>query len=184
MRPGRRAGPGRGPRPRPGPPRWRSPPGRGHTLTPRPRGTNPTGVIPRRGRRAAPGRGPRRSHRQAAAFAPGRAHAATAGQSIDPSAPGPGNDPQDLDQAGTPSCPRSGARVSAETLPQRKGSRASTDRPRSAGVTVHESRVTSVQKRMEPRRSLLGASVDVTDARDRTHLTWPAYTLGRCLQTP
>src|SRR5271166_3753005 len=32
-------------------------------------------------------------------------------------------------------------------------------------VTVHESRVTSVQKRMEPRRSLLGASVDVTDAR-------------------
>ena len=30
-------------------------------------------------------------------------------------------------------------------------------------VTVHESRVTSVQKRMEPRRSLLGASVDVTD---------------------
>ena len=34
-------------------------------------------------------------------------------------------------------------------------------------VTVHESRVTSVQKRMEPRRSLLGASVDVTDARRR-----------------
>ena len=33
-------------------------------------------------------------------------------------------------------------------------------------VTVHESRVTSVQKRMEPRRSLLGASVDVTDARN------------------
>ena len=34
-------------------------------------------------------------------------------------------------------------------------------------VTVHESRMTSVQKRMEPRRSLLGASVDHTDAR------WP-----------
>ena len=34
-------------------------------------------------------------------------------------------------------------------------------------VTVHESRVTSVQKRMEPRRSLLGASVDQTDARKR-----------------
>ena len=33
-------------------------------------------------------------------------------------------------------------------------------------LTVHESRVTSVQKRMEPRRSLLGASVDVTDARN------------------
>jgi hypothetical protein len=33
-------------------------------------------------------------------------------------------------------------------------------------VTVHESRVTSVQKRMEPRRSLLGASVDQTDARN------------------
>jgi len=33
-------------------------------------------------------------------------------------------------------------------------------------ATVHESRVTSVQKRMEPRRSLLGASVDVTDARN------------------
>ena len=33
-------------------------------------------------------------------------------------------------------------------------------------VTVHESRVTSVQKRMEPRRSLLGASVDVTEARN------------------
>jgi len=33
-------------------------------------------------------------------------------------------------------------------------------------ITVHESRVTSVQKRMEPRRSLLGASVDVTDARN------------------
>ena len=32
-------------------------------------------------------------------------------------------------------------------------------------VTVHESMVTSVQKRMEPRRSLLGASVDVTEAR-------------------
>ena len=31
-------------------------------------------------------------------------------------------------------------------------------------VTVHESMVTSVHKRMEPRRSLLGASVDVTDA--------------------
>ena len=36
----------------------------------------------------------------------------------------------------------------------------------SYSVTVHESRVTSVQKRMEPRRSLLGASVDVTDARN------------------
>ena len=32
--------------------------------------------------------------------------------------------------------------------------------------TVHESRVTSVQKRMEPRRSLLGASVDQTEARN------------------
>ncbi len=31
-------------------------------------------------------------------------------------------------------------------------------------VTVHESMVTSVQNRMEPRKSLLGASVDVTDA--------------------
>ena len=38
-------------------------------------------------------------------------------------------------------------------------------------VTVHESRVTSVQKRMEPRRSLLGASVDRTDANVRlSHL--------------
>ena len=33
-------------------------------------------------------------------------------------------------------------------------------------LTVHESRVTSVQKRMEPRRSLLGASVDHTEAQD------------------
>jgi len=43
-------------------------------------------------------------------------------------------------------------------------------------VTVHESRVTSVQKRMEPRRSLLGASVDVTEARRRNgqaHLPGP-----------
>ena len=47
-------------------------------------------------------------------------------------------------------------------------------------VTVHESRVTSVQKRMEPRRSLLGASVDVTDARkgireDLVFLKVPLY---------
>ena len=34
-------------------------------------------------------------------------------------------------------------------------------------VTVHESMVTSVHKRMEPRRSPLGASVDVTEARNR-----------------
>jgi hypothetical protein len=34
----------------------------------------------------------------------------------------------------------------------------------SVDVTVHESMVTSVYKRMEPRRSLLGASVDQTDA--------------------
>ena len=34
-------------------------------------------------------------------------------------------------------------------------------------ITVHESRVTSVHKRMEPRRSLLGASVDQTEARYR-----------------
>ena len=34
-------------------------------------------------------------------------------------------------------------------------------------VTAHGSRVTSVQKRMEPRRSLLGASVDPTEARNR-----------------
>ena len=33
-------------------------------------------------------------------------------------------------------------------------------------VTVHESRVTSVQNRMEPRRSLLGASVDHTEVRN------------------
>ena len=33
-------------------------------------------------------------------------------------------------------------------------------------ATVHESMVTSVQKRMEPRRSLLGASVDVTEVRN------------------
>jgi hypothetical protein len=32
-------------------------------------------------------------------------------------------------------------------------------------VTVHESMVTSAQKRMEPRRYFSGASVDVTDAR-------------------
>ena len=31
-------------------------------------------------------------------------------------------------------------------------------------VTVHESMVTSVHRRMEPRRSLLGASVDQTEA--------------------
>jgi len=35
-------------------------------------------------------------------------------------------------------------------------------------VTVHESMVTSVHNRMEPRRSLLGASVDQTDARSVT----------------
>jgi hypothetical protein len=35
-------------------------------------------------------------------------------------------------------------------------------------VTVHESMVTSVHKRMEPRRSLLGASVDVTEASKAT----------------
>ena len=40
-------------------------------------------------------------------------------------------------------------------------------------VTVHESMVTSVQKRMGPRRSLLGASVDPTEAR------WLKWTSGR-----
>ena len=37
--------------------------------------------------------------------------------------------------------------------------------PACRNLTVHESRVTSVQKRMEPRRSLLGALVDVTELR-------------------
>ncbi len=39
-------------------------------------------------------------------------------------------------------------------------------------VTVHESRVTSVQRRMEPRRSLLGTSVDPTEARNVADF-WP-----------
>ena len=40
-------------------------------------------------------------------------------------------------------------------------------------VTVHESMMTSVQKRMEPRRSLLGASVVVTDARNTQPICQP-----------
>jgi hypothetical protein len=60
-------------------------------------------------------------------------------------------------------------------------------------VTVHESRVTSVQKRMEPRRYLPGASVDHTEARRSTssrrqnigtikrllNFFWPASGAGR-----
>ena len=44
-------------------------------------------------------------------------------------------------------------------------------------ATVHESMVTSVQKRMEPRRSLLGASVDQSDARNKLSLA--AVAAGR-----
>ena len=56
-------------------------------------------------------------------------------------------------------------------------------------LTVHESRVTSVQKRMEPRRSLLGASVDVTGARHAPALrprrvTRPDWPTGRRRRSP
>ncbi len=46
--------------------------------------------------------------------------------------------------------------------------------------TVHESRVTSVQKRMEPRRYLPGASVDVTDARYGQVLNEKQPTANQC----